>query len=74
VILIKAIRTLRNLKQSDVASAMGRDQSWVSRVENGEIMPSATDVEKLARVLKVNKRDIEKSRVNVRHLSGLAAL
>ncbi len=51
---LKAIRILHGLKQQELAQRIGRSQPWLSRVENGELLPQRKEVEKMARELKTD--------------------
>jgi len=49
---LKAVRILHGLKQKELAQKVGRSQPWLSRVENGELLPQRREVEKIAKELK----------------------
>ncbi len=51
---LKAIRILHGLKQQELAQKVDRSQPWLSRVENGELLPQRKEVEKMARELKTD--------------------
>ncbi len=48
---IKAARALLGMRQGELARELGRNRSWVSRVESGEIDPSPTEQAKIAQIL-----------------------
>jgi len=51
---LKAVRILNGLKQTELAQKVGRSQPWLSRVENGELLPQRKEVEKIAKELKTD--------------------
>ncbi len=51
---LKAVRVLHGLKQQELAQKIGRSQPWLSRVENGELLPQRREVEKIAKESKTN--------------------
>ena len=51
---LKAVRVLHGLKQQELAQRIGRSQPWLSRVENGELLPQREEVEKIAKELKTD--------------------
>ncbi len=51
---LKAVRILHGLKQKELARKVGRSQPWMSRVENGELLPQRKEVEKMAKELKID--------------------
>jgi transcriptional regulator with XRE-family HTH domain len=56
---VRRCRRLRGLDQRTVAGLVGRDQSWLSRIESGRSSLSrATDIEALAGVLAVHPADL----------------
>jgi len=50
---IRSIREERKLSQGDIEKRTGLLRCYVSRVENGHIMPAVETIEKLARALEV---------------------
>ncbi len=48
---VREIRTKKNLSQSDLADRAGVPFSYVSRLENGHLLPAIEALEKLARAL-----------------------
>lgn len=55
---IAACRDAAGLTQEDVAAAVGRTKSWLSRVENGKRDPSYRMVEKICAVLRTSVADL----------------
>ena len=55
---IKALRTLRNLTQDQIAKELRCDHSKISRIERGFIRPSKEEKEKIAELLKVSPEEI----------------
>ena len=53
-------RTALGLRSEDVAAAIGRNQSWVSRLETGDskVFPDPEDLHALAVVLQVTPREL----------------
>lgn len=56
--VLKAARTKLNLKQSEVADLIGITAQTYLKWENGHSEPKASQVGKLAKVLKVSEREI----------------
>ena len=50
---IRAIREAKNLSQGDIEERCGLLRVYISRVENGHLVPSVGTLEKLARALEV---------------------
>ena len=50
---LKAIRTGKNITQSDLAELIGVDKSFVSNIENGKNNPTLSTITSLAKALKV---------------------
>ena len=50
---LRTLREAKQLTQEDIAERTGLSQAWVSRVENGEAIPSIETVEMWARALQV---------------------
>src|SRR5438552_6260709 len=48
-------RTAANLRQSAIAEKTGVDQSKISRIENGEVMPSLTEVRSYLKALPIKE-------------------
>src|SRR5947208_11705314 len=49
------LRIAANLRQSAVADKTGVDQSKISRIENGEVMPSLTEVKNYLRAIPIKE-------------------
>jgi transcriptional regulator with XRE-family HTH domain len=50
--VIRARRAYLGLSQAALAEAIGRSQTWLSKVELGKLLPQREQQEKLALVLK----------------------
>jgi transcriptional regulator with XRE-family HTH domain len=46
---IRALRQNAGLTGTELASRVGHKQSWISKVERGQVVPSAEDIEQLAK-------------------------
>ena len=49
--LIAALRVLRGMTQRQLATDVGRSQTWVSFVESGKVIPRDKELQKLKTVL-----------------------
>lgn len=49
---LRDARSAAGLRQSDVAAHMGRQQSWVSKIESGELRVDFIELAYLARLYK----------------------
>ena len=49
--LVRAARALRGRSQAALGEAIGRDRSWISRLESGDVMASPTEKAKISQVL-----------------------
>ena len=50
---IKKIRTEKGMSQGDICRATGMDRGYISRVENGLKNPTLSNLEKIAKALKI---------------------
>jgi transcriptional regulator with XRE-family HTH domain len=50
---IKTIRTLRGISQVDLSEKTGLSKSYLSKIENGQSIPSMEKLEKVASALKI---------------------
>ncbi len=50
---LKAIRTAKNITQSELAELLSVDKSFVSNIENGKNNPTLSTITSLAKALKV---------------------
>jgi len=48
---IRAARVLLNMSQSVLGEAIGRDRSWISRLETGNVSASVTEKVRIAQIL-----------------------
>lgn len=73
---LRALRRRKNIKQEDVADRLQVSQSYVSRLENGVIMPSPEIVERLSRLLynPAHRPLVEQLKTIVRHGPHAVAL
>jgi transcriptional regulator with XRE-family HTH domain len=55
---LRSIRERKRLTQEDIVERTGLSQAYVSRVENGDAIPSEETVEKWARALEVEVNQI----------------
>jgi len=55
---LKAVRTLRGMRQADLAEKLGRSQAWVCQLERGLIEPSDIDVALLCRALRSKPEEL----------------
>lgn len=60
---IRALREAAGLTQVELAVATGLEQSHISRLENGKHSPSHLTIEKIAKALGVNAKEIDPSAV-----------
>lgn len=51
---IRAARVERSLDQSMLANRLDKTQSWVSRVETDNFLPSVADLDRIAGTLRVD--------------------
>ena len=56
----KAARVLNGLTQEDLAEAIGKQQAWVSLVENGRMLPTKSEAAEIAKVLQVETHELFK--------------
>ncbi len=54
----KAARVLNGLTQEDLAEAIGKQQAWVSLVENGRMLPTKSEAAEIAKVLQVETHEL----------------
>ena len=54
----KAARVLNGLTQEDLAVAIGKQQPWVSLVENGRMLPTKSEAAVIAKVLQVETHEL----------------
>lgn len=57
---IKRLRTLKNLSQKEVATAISVAQGQYSIIESGKIIPTIPTLEKIAKVLEVDITELLK--------------
>jgi transcriptional regulator with XRE-family HTH domain len=57
---LKAIRTAKNITQSELAELLGVDKSFVSNIENGKNNPTLSTIASLAKALKVSVDELFK--------------
>ena len=57
---LKAIRTDKNITQSELAELLGVDKSFVSNIENGKNNPTLSTIASLAKALKVSVDELFK--------------
>jgi transcriptional regulator with XRE-family HTH domain len=69
--VLKAARTKLNLKQSEVAELIGITTQTYLKWENGHSEPKASQVGKLAKVLKVSEREICQGQIHETKLEPL---
>ena len=50
---IRVARALLRISQADLAATIGRDRSWISRLETGAVSASATEMAKIAQALEL---------------------
>jgi len=55
---IKEIRLKKKLSQGDIARILGVHRSYISGLERGARNPSLTTVQKVAKALKVNAKEL----------------
>ena len=55
---LKVIRMLHGFSQEQLARKVGRSQGWLSKVENGKLLPQREQAEKMAEVLKHDLVDL----------------
>ncbi len=55
---VREIRLKKKLSQGDIARILGVHRSYISGLERGVRNPSLTTVQKVAKALKVNAKDL----------------
>ena len=55
---IKELRIARNLKQCELADKLNMERSNLTRIENGKQRPSDENLEKIAKILKVEIKEL----------------
>jgi len=55
---VREIRLKKKLSQGDIARILGVHRSYISGLERGVCNPSLTTVQKVAKALKVNAKDL----------------
>lgn len=55
---MKAARGLNGLTQEDLAVAINKQQSWVSLVESGRMLPTKSEAVDIAKVLQVETHEL----------------
>lgn len=55
---LREIRRSRRLSQKDIADLIGTDQSTVSRLERGNLIPTRPQLARLAKALKCRPEDL----------------
>lgn len=61
IVTLKEYRKRGNLRQLDIANAVGVDRSSVAKWERGLTVPSVSKIAKIAKVLNVTESDIVKA-------------
>ena len=51
---LRQIREEKSLKQSDVAALLGRSQSYISKIESGQLRISVIQLKEFARIYRTN--------------------
>lgn len=54
---IREIRTSKGVKQSFVSKALGRNSSWLSRIESDKQQPTAEDLFKISQLLNTDMKN-----------------
>lgn len=54
---IKALRTIKNLSQNDLAFYIGMDRSYLASVESGKRNVSIVNIERIATALEMSVKD-----------------
>ncbi len=62
---LKAVRVLHGLKQQELAQKIGRSQPWLSRVENGELLPQREEAEKISDILGMDLESVSGEKRNL---------
>lgn len=57
---LKKIRLEKGLSQGDIYRATGMDRGYISRVESGQKNPTISNLEKLAKALKISPDELLK--------------
>ena len=55
---LRAARVLSGFTQEDLAEAIGKQQAWVSLVENGRMLPTKSEAAEIAKVLQVETHEL----------------
>ena len=48
---LRMARNLRGMSQAELGEAIGRDRSWISRLETGDVFVSVTEKVRIAQIL-----------------------
>ncbi len=55
---LRAARVLSGFTQEDLGAAIGKQQAWVSLVENGRMLPTKSEAAEIAKVLQVETHEL----------------
>lgn len=57
---LKKIRLEKGMSQGDICRASGMDRGYISRVESGQKNPTISNLEKIAKALKISPGELLK--------------
>jgi transcriptional regulator with XRE-family HTH domain len=57
---LKKIRLEKGMSQGDICRATGMDRGYISRVESGQKNPTISNLEKIAKALKISPDELLK--------------
>jgi len=57
---LKKIRLEKGMSQGDICRASGMDRGYISRVESGQKNPTISNLEKIAKALKISPDELLK--------------
>lgn len=57
---LKRIRLEKGMSQGDICRATGMDRGYISRVESGQKNPTISNLEKIAKALKISPDELLK--------------